>query len=81
MINESHIAILYICQLIVFILWFKGMIFGPYTKCAFDGHLYCNECMGQGTKVEEHVIPSRIVHDWDFRVQPVCRFNKRFLVQ
>ncbi|XP_022704336.1 pleckstrin homology domain-containing family M member 1-like [Varroa jacobsoni] len=58
-----------------------GMIFGPYTKCAFDGHLYCNECMGQGTKVEEHVIPSRIVHDWDFRVQPVCHFNKRFLVQ
>ncbi|OQR79622.1 pleckstrin homology domain-containing family M member 1-like [Tropilaelaps mercedesae] len=58
-----------------------GMIFGPYNKCSLDGHLYCTECMGRGTKAEEHVIPARIVHDWDLRVHPVCSFNKRFLIR
>lgn len=57
-----------------------GMIFGPYSVCALDGRLYCRECFPD-RDTEEHVIPSRVIHGWDFRAYPVCTFNKNFLIK
>lgn len=51
------------------------MVFGESRLCHFDGHHYCNEChLG-----EKHVIPARILCNWDFKTYPISKRNQHFL--
>ncbi|KAK8784953.1 hypothetical protein V5799_008678 [Amblyomma americanum] len=52
-----------------------GMIYGASSVCSYDGYSYCPDCSGN----ESHVIPARIIHNWDFRKHPVCREAKNLL--
>lgn len=52
-----------------------GLIYGKYRLCKFDGHLYCIDCHVN----DEAVIPSRVVHNWDFTKYPVSKKNKQLL--
>ncbi|XP_065324445.1 uncharacterized protein LOC135931333 [Gordionus sp. m RMFG-2023] len=46
-----------------------------YRVCHFDGLYYCTECHIN----ESSIIPSRIIHNWDFKFYKVCRLHKRLL--
>lgn len=52
-----------------------GMIYGASSVCSYDGYSYCPDCSG----TESHVIPARIIHNWDFRKHPVCHEAKNLL--
>lgn len=52
-----------------------GMIYGPSRACAYDGYSYCPDCMRE----DSHVIPARMVHNWDFRKHPVSVEAKALL--
>ncbi|XP_028393571.1 uncharacterized protein LOC114517923 [Dendronephthya gigantea] len=54
-----------------------GMIYGHYKVCSFDGSYYCFECHLD----EEHVIPSKVVHNWDLSKYRVAQHVKLFLMQ
>ncbi|KAM7309653.1 pleckstrin homology domain-containing family M member 1 [Ixodes scapularis] len=52
-----------------------GMIYGPSHVCTYDGYSYCPDCMRE----DSHVIPARMVHNWDFRKHPVSVEAKALL--
>ncbi|XP_076312977.1 uncharacterized protein LOC143226199 [Tachypleus tridentatus] len=52
-----------------------GMIYGKAHVCTYDGHNYCYECHEN----EEHVIPARVLLNWDFQKYPVAKLTKIFL--
>lgn len=43
--------------------------------CDYDGRYYCPTCHWNSTAV----IPSRVVHNWDFDERRVCRASKQLL--
>lgn len=54
-----------------------GLIYGPYRVCYYDGGYYCFDCHDD----EEHVIPSRVIQNWDFKRHKVSKYNKLFLMK
>ncbi|CAN7987058.1 unnamed protein product [Ixodes hexagonus] len=52
-----------------------GMIYGPSHVCSYDGYSYCPDCMRE----DSHVIPARMIHNWDFRKHPVSVEAKALL--
>ena len=54
-----------------------GLIYGPYRVCRYDGAYYCYDCHNS----EEHIIPARVIQDWDFRKYKVSKYNKLFLMK
>lgn len=54
-----------------------GMIYGRYKVCSYDGSYYCYECHVD----DEHVIPARIIHNWDLAKYKVAKQAKLFLMQ
>ncbi|XP_071957898.1 differentially expressed in FDCP 8-like [Antedon mediterranea] len=44
-------------------------------QCDYNGKFYCTECHWNDTEV----IPSRVLHNWDFEPRKVCRQSKQFL--
>ncbi|RDD47719.1 Pleckstrin homology domain-containing family M member 3 [Trichoplax sp. H2] len=55
---------------------FIGLIFGGYNVCNFDGCYYCSSCHDNG---KFHVIPARLIHNWDSTEYAVCHENMKFL--
>uniref|UniRef100_A0A915AFS7 RUN domain-containing protein n=1 Tax=Parascaris univalens TaxID=6257 RepID=A0A915AFS7_PARUN len=53
-----------------------GPTFASYMVCALDAKYYCEGCSRKG---ETSVIPSRLIHNWDFQARPVCRSNMSFI--
>ena len=53
-----------------------GMIYGEFKVCTYDACYYCFECHEN----EEHVIPARVVHNWDLRKHQVAKHCKLFLL-
>lgn len=53
-----------------------GMIYGEFKVCTFDACYYCFECHEN----EEHVIPGRVIHNWDLRKHQVSKQCKLFLL-
>lgn len=43
--------------------------------CDYTGLYYCPNCHWN----DEMIIPARVVHNWDFTPQRVCRATKQFL--
>lgn len=43
--------------------------------CDYDGQYYCPTCHWNSTAV----IPSRVLHNWDFEERRVCRASKQLL--
>ncbi|XP_032227359.1 sorting nexin-29 isoform X2 [Nematostella vectensis] len=54
-----------------------GMIYGEAKVCSYDGGYYCYECHMD----EDHVIPARVIYNWDLRKHRVARCTKLFLLQ
>jgi len=54
-----------------------GMIYGKARVCSYNGCYYCAECHDN----EEHVIPARVIHNWDFKKYKVSKQTKHFLEQ
>ncbi|XP_027041520.1 uncharacterized protein LOC113669648 [Pocillopora damicornis] len=54
-----------------------GMIYGEFKVCTYDASYYCFECHEN----EEHVIPARVIHNWDLRKHQVAKKCKMFLMQ
>nr|CAB3262666.1 uncharacterized protein LOC100181521 [Phallusia mammillata] len=54
-----------------------GIIYGAPRLCTFTGQYYCPQCHLN----EEHAIPARMLHNWDFRKHRVSKRSKRFLSQ
>lgn len=54
-----------------------GMIYGEFKVCTYDACYYCFECHEN----EEHVIPARVIHNWDLRKHQVSKQCKLFLLQ
>ncbi|KAK7071295.1 zinc ion binding [Halocaridina rubra] len=52
-----------------------GMIYGKPRVCSYDSKYYCYECHEE----EMTLIPSRLIHNWDFGSYGVCRKNGRWL--
>lgn len=52
-----------------------GMIYGASSVCAYNGYSYCPDCFSS----ESHVIPARVIHNWDFRKHPVSKEAKTLL--
>lgn len=52
------------------------MIYGEFKVCTFDACYYCFECHEN----EEHVIPGRVIHNWDLRKHQVSKQSKMFLL-
>lgn len=57
------------------VFFFSKGIFGEARVCDYTGHYYCNECHINDTAY----IPARIVRNWDFKKQRVCKKSKAFL--
>ena len=53
------------------------MIYGEFKVCTYDACYYCFECHEN----EEHVIPARVIHNWDLRKHQVSKQCKLFLLQ
>ncbi|VDM41731.1 unnamed protein product [Toxocara canis] len=53
-----------------------GPTFAAYMVCAFDAKYYCDGCWRKG---DTSVIPSRLIHNWDFYPRPICRANMSFI--
>lgn len=53
-----------------------GMIYGEFKVCTYDACYYCFECHDN----EEHVIPARVIHNWDLRKHQVAKHCKLFLL-
>lgn len=45
-------------------------------KCLYTNRLYCHTCHGNDLEV----IPSCVLHNWDFTGKPVCKASKEYLV-
>lgn len=58
-----------------------GINFGKARVCALTGAYYCSGCFSASASNEDWVIPSRIIHNWDFRRYPVCPNAASFLSQ
>ncbi|XP_070561558.1 pleckstrin homology domain-containing family M member 1-like isoform X3 [Ptychodera flava] len=54
-----------------------GIIYGKAKVCSYDACYYCYECHVD----DEAVIPSRIIHNWDFSKHKVAKLTKLFLQQ
>jgi len=54
-----------------------GLIYGQFRVCYYDGGYYCLECHLD----EEHIIPARIIHSWDFQPHKVTKLAKSFLMK
>lgn len=54
-----------------------GMIYGEFKVCTYDACYYCFECH----QSEEHIIPARVLHNWDLRKHQVSKQCKLFLLQ
>ncbi|KAI0214974.1 hypothetical protein LSAT2_032985 [Lamellibrachia satsuma] len=54
-----------------------GMFYGKARVCTYNAGYYCYECHEN----DEYYIPSRIIHNWDFRKHQVCKQNLEFLQQ
>ncbi|XP_077870353.1 pleckstrin homology domain-containing family M member 1-like [Saccoglossus kowalevskii] len=54
-----------------------GIIYGRAKVCSYDGCYYCYECHTD----DEAIIPSRIIHNWDFNKHKVAKLTKLFLHQ
>ena len=52
------------------------MIYGEFRVCTYDACYYCFECHEN----EEHVIPARVIHNWDLRKHQVAKHCKLFLL-
>ncbi len=52
------------------------MIYGEFKVCTYDACYYCFECHEN----DEHVIPGRIIHNWDLRKHQVSKHCKLFLL-
>ena len=76
MIIVCCFSILLISILTHFFLQFLGMIYGEFKVCTFDACYYCFECHEN----EEHVIPGRVIHNWDLRKHQVSKQCKLFLL-
>ena len=57
-------------------IYFVGMIYGEFKVCTYDACYYCFECHEN----EEHVIPARVIHNWDLRKHQVAKHCKLFLL-
>ncbi|KAL9971169.1 hypothetical protein ACROYT_G023660 [Oculina patagonica] len=53
-----------------------GMIYGEFKVCTYDACYYCFECHEN----DEHVIPGRVIHNWDLRKHQVSKHCKLFLL-
>ncbi|XP_015773447.1 PREDICTED: pleckstrin homology domain-containing family M member 3-like [Acropora digitifera] len=53
------------------------MIYGEFKVCTYDACYYCFECH----QSEEHIIPARVLHNWDLRKHQVSKQCKLFLLQ
>ena len=60
-----------------FVYYYLGMIYGEFKVCTYDASYYCFECHEN----EEHVIPARVIHNWDLRKHQVAKKCKMFLMQ
>ncbi|XP_055693532.1 pleckstrin homology domain-containing family M member 1 [Lutzomyia longipalpis] len=49
----------------------------PPQVCSFSGHYFCDACMSQ----DLHVIPAKVIHNWDFRRFPVSQKASKFLFE
>ncbi|GAB0098946.1 uncharacterized protein DMENIID0001_147580 [Sergentomyia squamirostris] len=45
--------------------------------CSFLGHYFCDSCMSP----DLHVIPAKVIHNWDFRRLPVSLKASKFLFE
>ncbi|XP_077984028.1 pleckstrin homology domain-containing family M member 1-like isoform X2 [Glandiceps talaboti] len=54
-----------------------GIIYGKAKVCSYDACYYCYECHMD----DEAIIPSRIIHNWDFSKHKVAKLTKLFLQQ
>lgn len=52
-----------------------GMTFAKAHVCSFTGNYCCIDCMS----IEEFLIPSRIIHNWDLKHYPVSRKAANYL--
>ena len=52
------------------------MIYGEFRVCTYDACYYCFDCHEN----EEHVIPARVIHNWDLRKHQVAKQCKLFLL-
>uniref|UniRef100_A0A6B2EL96 RUN domain-containing protein n=1 Tax=Phlebotomus kandelakii TaxID=1109342 RepID=A0A6B2EL96_9DIPT len=49
----------------------------PPQVCSFSGNYFCDTCMSQ----DLHIIPAKVIHNWDFRRLPVCQKVSKFLFE
>ncbi|XP_059609036.1 pleckstrin homology domain-containing family M member 1 [Phlebotomus argentipes] len=54
-----------------------GIGITPPQACSFTGHYFCDTCMSQ----DLHVIPAKVIHNWDFRRLPVSQKVSKFLFE
>ncbi|XP_011496537.1 PREDICTED: uncharacterized protein LOC105361096 [Ceratosolen solmsi marchali] len=54
-----------------------GLTFSKANVCCFSGDYFCCNCMA----VEEHLIPSRVIHNWDLKQYPVCIKVAKYLTE
>jgi hypothetical protein len=52
-----------------------GLIYGKSRVCKLDGSNYCLDCHQD----DKAIVPSRILHNWDFSRYSVSKANKRQL--
>ncbi|KAJ8682955.1 hypothetical protein QAD02_018747 [Eretmocerus hayati] len=52
-----------------------GIIFAKANVCRFSGDYFCCGCMSP----DEHIIPSRVIHNWDLKKYPVCIKAAKYL--
>lgn len=52
-----------------------GMTFSQAHVCSFSGDYYCSKCMAEG----QHLIPSRMIHNWDLKQYSISRKAASFL--
>ncbi|OQV18763.1 Pleckstrin-like proteiny domain-containing family M member 3 [Hypsibius exemplaris] len=52
-----------------------GMLYGKSRLCNFDKLYYCLDCHLD----EEVIIPSRVIHNWDFRKHKTCTRAKELI--
>lgn len=73
--SSSSVTNIYKIECLILLL--IGMIYGEAKVCIYDACYYCYECHVD----DEHVIPARVIHNWDFRKHRVARHTKLFLLQ
>jgi len=58
-----------LCAIAQVLFLHAGVIYGVPRLCAFTGQYYCPQCHDN----DEHVIPARMIHNWDFRKHKVSK--------